>query len=125
MNEENISDYINMGYKGYKKTASVTLNYSEYNQIIHLYMTDPKQFIEKNKKDVFIKLQRVDQEITQNLQIYNITSIANLWNISQKIIRTDTKDEAKEAAALLLGNILLDKTKEMFKNEEIIKRIRK
>jgi len=124
-NEENISDYINMGYKGYKKTASVTLNYSEYNQIIHLYMTDTKQFIEKNKKDVFNKMQRVDKEITQNLQIYNVTSIANLWNVSQEIIRTDTKDETKEAASLLLGSILLDKTKEMFKNEEIIKRIRK
>lgn len=124
-NEDNISDYINMGYKGYKNTASVAINYSEYNQNIHLYMTDPKQFIEQNKKDVFNKLQRVDQEITQNLQICNVTSIANLWNISQKIIRTDTKDETREAASLLLGSILLDKMKEMFKNEEIIKRIRK
>lgn len=124
-NEDNISDYINMGYKGFKKTTSVALNYSEYNQIINLYMTDPKKFIEANKKDVINKLQLIDQQITQNLQIYNVTSIANLWNISQKIIRTDTKDETNEAASLLLGSILLDKTKEMFKNEEIIKRIRK
>ena len=124
-NEENITDYINMGYKGYKKNASTAISFAEYNQIIHLFMTDPKEFIEKNKKDIFNKLQYVDQEITHNLQNYNVSSTANLWHISQKIIQTEIKDESTEAASLLLGNILLDKTREMLKNEEITKRIRK
>jgi len=88
-------------------------------------MTDPKEFIEKNKKDIFNKLQYVDQEITHNLQNYNVSSTANLCHISQKIIQTEIKDESTEAASLLLGNILLDKTREMLKNEEITKRIRK
>lgn len=126
INEDNISEFINMGYKGYKKTAIATIDLSKYDLFINLFMTDPKEFIAKYKKDTFNKLQYVDQEITKNLQNYNVSSVANLWLVSQKTIQVETKDEATaEAASLLLGNMVLDKTNEMFKNEEIIKRIKK
>lgn len=124
-NEENITEYINMEARGYRKMTLATVNIGDYNQLINLFMTDPKDFLDKNKMNISKKLQIVDQEITDNVQKYNVSPLANLWLVSQKIIKIETKDDAKEAASLLLGNILLDKTREMFKNEEITKRIKK
>ncbi len=123
-NEENISDFINMRYKASGK-AEVSINMAEYNQMIHLYMTNPEEFVDKFKTDVLNKLQLVDREITGSIQNYNVSPVANLWAVSHKLIQIETKDKSKEGALLLFGNILLDKTREMFKKEEIIKRIRK
>ncbi len=123
-NEENISDFINMHSKGSGK-AEVSINMADYNQMINLYMTYPEEFIDKHKKAVLNKLQLVDREITGNLQNYNVSPVANLWAISQKLIQMETKDKIKEGALLLIGIILLDNTRAMFNNEEIIKRIRK
>lgn len=124
-NEENITEYINMEARGHRKMTLATVNIADYNQLIYLFMTDPKDFLDENKMNILKKLQLSDQEITDNVQKYNVSPLANLWLVSQKIIKIETKDEAKEAASLLLGNILLDKTRDMFKNEEIIKRIKK
>ncbi len=124
-NEENITDYINMGSRGHKKISVATINLADYAQMIYLFMTNPKEFIDKNKKDIFNKLQLIDREITNNVQNYHVSPIANLWQVSQKLMQNETKNETQEAASLVLVNILLNKTREMFRNEEIIKRIRK
>ncbi len=123
-NEENISDFINMRSKASGK-VEVSINMADYNQMINLYMTNPEEFIDKHKKDVLNKLQLVDREITGSIQNYNVSPIADLWAVSQKLIQIETKDKSKEGASLLFGNILLDKTRAMFNNEEIIKRIKK
>ncbi|MBU4222267.1 MAG: hypothetical protein KKA10_11765 [Euryarchaeota archaeon] len=124
-NEENINEYISMESRGYRTTIDTKINIAEYDQIIHQFMTDIEGFTGKNENHILKKLQIVDQEITDNIQKYNVSPVANLWNISQKVIRTDTKDISKHAASLLLGNMLIDKTGEMLKNEEIRKRLRK
>lgn len=123
-NSENISDFIVMADRNLKSIPKITINPSEYDQMIQAYMKDPSEFTIKYKLQIFNKLQETDREITANLQTFNINPIASVWGISQKII-SSAKNEYEVAASLLFANILLDNTKKMFKTDEIIKRLKK
>jgi len=123
-NSENISDFIDMADRNLKSIPKITINPSEYDQMIQVYMKEPAEFILKYKTQILNKLQETDREITANLQTFNINPIANVWGISQEII-SSAKNEYEVAASLLIANILLDNTKKMFKTDEIIKRLKK
>jgi len=123
-NSENISDFIDMADRNLKSIPKITINPSEYDQMIQAYMKDPSEFTIRYKLQILNKLQETDREITANLQTFNINPIANVWSISQKII-SSAKNESEVAASLLFANILLDNTKKMFKTDEIIKRLKK
>jgi len=122
-NSENITDFIIMADRNLKTTPKITINPSEYDQLIQAYMKDPVEFTAKHKLQILNKLQETDREITNNLQTFNINPVANLWSISQKIV-AGAKNEYEVAASLLLANILLDATKKMFRSEEITKRLK-
>jgi hypothetical protein len=123
-NSDNISDFINMADRNLKSIPKITINPSEYDQMIQAYMKDPSEFTIKFKLQILNKLQETDREITANLQTFNINPIANVWGLSQQII-SSAKNESELAASLLFANILLDNTKKMFKTDEIIKRLKK
>lgn len=121
-NSENITEYINMADRGIRAIPKIAINPADYDTTIQAYMKDPAAFTIKYKTLILNKLQETDREITNNLQTFNIDSAANLWVISQRIVKNE-KNEFEAAASLLFANILLDSTRKMFKNEEIRKRL--
>lgn len=123
-NSENIADFISMRDRNLKTIAEIRINPSDYDSMTQEYMSDPIEFTEKYKLKILNKLQETDKEITNYLQTFNINHAACLWSICQKII-TNAKNKYEAAASLLLISILLDATIKMFKNEELIKRLKK
>jgi len=123
-NSENITEYINMADRGIRAVPKIAINPADYDTTIQAYMKDPAAFTTRYKTQILNKLQETDREITNNLQTFNIDPAANLWGISQRIV-TNEKNEFEAAASLLLANILLDSTRNIFKNEEIKKRLKK
>ncbi len=123
-NSENITEFITMAERGIKATPKITINSADYDNMVRAYMKDPTEFSLKYKTQILNKLHETDKEITDKLQVFNINPVANMWSISQNII-AHAKNEHEEVASLLLANILLDATKNMFKTYEIIKRLKK
>ncbi len=122
-NSENITEYISIADKGIKTIPEIAINPSDYDSMVQSYFENPADFLLNSKPGVLNKLQEIDAEITKNIQVFNINPVAHLWGISQ-IIVSGGKNEYEEGASLLLINILLDCTKNMFKNEEITKRLK-
>ena len=122
-NSENITEYISIADKGIKTIPEISINPAEYDSMVQAYFENPADFLLNSKPGVLNKLQEIDAEITKNIQVFNINPVAHLWGISQ-IIVSGGKNEYEEGASLLLINILLDCTKNMFKNEEITKRLK-
>ena len=123
-NSENITEYISIAYKGIKSIPEISINPSDYDGMVQSYFENPADFLLDSKPGVLNKLQEIDAEITKNIQVFNINPVAHLWGISQ-IIVSGEKNEYEEGASILLINILLDCTRNMFQNEDITKRLKK
>jgi len=122
-NSENISEFIGMAERGIKTTPKITTNSADYDNLVQAYMKDHADFTSKYKTQILKKLHETDKEITDKLRLFNINPVANIWCISQNITE-HSKNKYEDAASLLLANILLDATKNMFKNYDIIKRLK-
>ncbi len=93
-----------------------------YSDKLDALISDPVSFIDSSRLEE--ELWEIDSEITGKMGELMIIPISGLWKVSKNIF-DDASGESgiKRAFLILISEIILERTREMMKNPEIVRRL--
>ncbi|MEA1905859.1 MAG: HEAT repeat domain-containing protein [Euryarchaeota archaeon] len=102
--------------------AGFVLGIEEYQDGLDALISDPASFV--NSSHVEEELWELDSTITRKMSELTIIPISGLWKVSKNIF-DDAADESgiKHAFTILIATIILNRTRGMMENPEIVRRL--
>ncbi|HIE31873.1 MAG TPA: HEAT repeat domain-containing protein, partial [Methanosarcinales archaeon] len=97
--------------------------FDEYQDRLDALISDPVSFVDSSHVEE--ELWELDSVITRKMSELAIIPISGLWKVSKNIF-DDASDESgiKRAFLILIAAIILQRTREMMENPEIVRRLR-